>query len=159
MTIKSCLTHIHSQDVPHFDFLIFSNTFLCNLSLGWQHLHSCFLLFIQCLPTRRADLFCVFSNQVFSFFVGILRSGCYLVNYQYGAYLTVDQNLVYSYPKFLIVFGLLFCLILILKPSFSIHISVSFSFCFLLLNLVVEYEFCHQLSPTCKSCLSIFKSK
>ena len=37
-----------------------------------------------------------------------------------------------------------------LKPFVSIHISVSFWL--LLLNLVVELEFCHQLSSACKSC-------
>ena len=37
-----CLIHIFLQDVLHFDSLIFSNTFLCNLfsTFGWKHLHS-----------------------------------------------------------------------------------------------------------------------
>ena len=34
---RGCLIRIYLQDVPHFDFLILSNTFLCNFVLVfWQ---------------------------------------------------------------------------------------------------------------------------
>ena len=48
------------------------------------------------------------SSQVFSF-VQVLSFGVCLVNSECSAYLGVDQNLVYSYPKMILIF---FCLIL-----------------------------------------------
>ena len=84
--------------------------------------------------------------------------GFYLVNSECGAYLAVDQNLVYGgYPKmFLLFLSLILSLSLVLKLSFSNYILVSFSICFWLLDLL---EFCHHLSPACKPYLSILNSQ
>ena len=101
-------------------------------------------------------LFICWLNK-FKFSVKILSFGFHLFNSQCGANLAVDHNLVYSYSKmFLLSFILILSLILVLKPSFSIHMSDS---SFLLLDLLVELEFCHQLSPACQSCSSISDSQ
>ena len=50
----------------------------------------------------------VFSNQVFHYFLEIQLFGFYLVYSECGAYLTVNQNLVYSYPKMFVLFFVLF---------------------------------------------------
>ena len=109
--------------------------------------------------TSRAGLicFCVFKSGIFVF-LEILSFGFYLVNSECGAYLTVDLGLVYgSYSKmFLLFLSLILNLIPVLKPSFSVYILVLFPFCFVLLDLL---EFCHQLSPACRPCLSIFYSQ
>ena len=105
-------------------------------------------------------IFFVFSSQLFLHFVEILCFDFYLVNFECSAYLSVDHSSVHSYPKyFYYFFRLILSLILVLKPPFSIHISVSFLFCLLLLDLVVELEVCHQLYPSCNSCLFIFDSQ
>ena len=54
----------------------------------------------------------------------------------FGAHLAADHSLVN-------------------KNLFRFISRYRFSFCFLLLDLVVELEFCHRLSPACKSCLFI----
>ena len=99
--------------------------------------------------------FCIFKSKIL-FLLEILSFGFDLVNSECGAYLAVNQSLVYgSYPKmFLLFFNLILSLIPVLKPFFSIHILVSF--CFLLLD---PLEFCQQLSLAWKPYLSIFNSQ
>ena len=35
LVFQGCLIHLYLQDIPHFDFLILLNTFLCNFLLGF----------------------------------------------------------------------------------------------------------------------------
>ena len=66
---QGCLIHIYLQDVPHFDSLTLSNTFLCNFLLvfyfGWQLFHSCFLLFISTRQVIGMICICIFISNVF----------------------------------------------------------------------------------------------
>ena len=71
-----------------------------------------------------------FQIKYSSFLAEILSFTFYLVNSECGAYLAVDQSLVYgSYSNmFLLFFSLILSLIPVLKPSFLIHVLVSFCF-------------------------------
>ena len=75
-------------------------------------------------------MFLYFQIKYSSFLAEILSFTFYLVNSECGAYLAVDQSLVYgSYSNmFLLFFSLILSLIPVLKPSFLIHVLVSFCF-------------------------------
>ena len=64
VVFQECLIHTDLQDVPQFDTLILSNTFLCIFLLvfcfGWLHLLSRFLLFSSTRQVR-TDLFLYFQ--------------------------------------------------------------------------------------------------
>ena len=110
---QGCLIHIYLQDVPHFDSLTLSNTFLCNFLLvfcfGWQLLHSCFLLFISTGQVIGLMCICIF---ILGFSVEILPFGFFLVNSECDAYLPVDHSLVRGHSKmFLLFFSLILSLI------------------------------------------------
>ena len=114
-----------SRDIPHFDSLMLSNTFLCNFLLvfyfGWQHcIHVSSKGWFVLVPTYFQ------IKQFFWFLLEILSFSFCLVNSEHDAYLPVDRSLVYSHSKES-------ALELDLKPTFSIHISVSF--CLLFLDL------------------------
>ena len=71
-------------------------------------------------------------------------------------YLAVDHSLAYSYSKlFLHCFSLILTLISRLKALF-LDSYLGFCCC---IYLFVVLNFCHQFSPTCKSCFSILDSK
>ena len=56
---------------------------------------------------------------------------------------------------FLLFFSLALSLLPVLESYFSIHIYLGFVFAF----VPETMELCHQLSPACKLCLSIFNSQ
>ena len=103
---QGCLIHIYLQDVPHFDSLTLSNTFLCNFLLvfyfGWQLFHSCFLLFISTRQVIGMICICIFISNVLVF----------LVNSECDAYLPVDHSVVRAHSKmFLQFFSLIISLV------------------------------------------------
>ena len=158
LVFQICLIHTDLQDSPHFDSLMLSNTVPCNfLLVFWlATLAFMFLAIYLVLLLRRLICFSIFKSSVHRNVLLIFIY--YLVNSECRAYLAANHSLVYSYPKMsLLISSIILSLILVLKPSFLIHISVSFYFLFL--DLFVEFEFCHILSPVCKSCLFIFNSQ
>ena len=74
-------------------------------------------------------MFLYFKIKYSSFFVEILSFDFYLVNSECGAYLAVDQSLVYgSYPNiFLLFFSLILSLTSVLKLEWgaSLHVWVN----------------------------------
>ena len=53
----------------------------------------------------KADLFFLFSNQIFQIFVEILSFGFCLVNFECDAYLAFYHSLFYSCPKMFCYFS------------------------------------------------------
>ena len=86
--------------------------------------------------------------------IEVLSFGIYLVNSEFGTYIALDHSQVYGYYPTIFQFN----------PAANsdfktIYLDSCFGFvfvCSLLLNIL---EFSHQLSPTCKPCLSIFNSE
>ena len=75
---QGLLIYIYLQDVPHFDYLIISNTFLCNFLsafalAGNTCIHVSWIIFVLSYP-------------VFCFFGEILSFGFFPVNSEYDAY-------------------------------------------------------------------------
>ena len=117
LMFQSCLIHIDFEDVPHFDSFILLKAFLCNVLLVFRLATLAFMFPAICLVLGLIWFF-IFKSSV-PLFCRALCFYFHLVNFECCAYLVVDNNLVNSYPKMLLLF---FSLNLSLIPVLN-HIS------------------------------------
>ena len=121
-----------------FWYFILPNTFLLIFFIFWlEKLAFLFVLGLIC--------FCIFKSNVLTFCKNSVFWFC-LLN---SAYLADDHTLVCSYAKMFQSN---------LTTFISSYLSFSFGFTFWT-RLLVELEFCYQLSPACKPCFSTFDSQ
>ena len=105
-TIDSCidtrlvfeiyLIYTDLQDVRHLDCLILSNTVLCSFLLVFWLVTLAFI-FPAIYLVLGLICVCIFKSSVLVFFVEILHFIFYLVNYECGAYLSVDHKCLYYF--------------------------------------------------------------